>query len=347
MKTANSRFHAGNNKQPWSQIFYSLAPELGPAMKRPGVHVPCPSPDHDSPDAFRLFPDYEMSGGGVCSSCGVFPTGWKVLEWLRGWSYQESAQAIKEQIKVEMGNPGIIKYPKVPEASTQDPEKVKRRLNATWRHAVALSDKRAELVSRYLTNRGLRAKYTGPDMRFHPALFYKNRENKGKHPAILSMVRAADGSPVTLHRTYLSSQGKKADIDSPKMLMPYVKGEALQGGAIRLFPGNRSGVLGIAEGLETALAVNQATNMPVWAATTANLLEVFKPPKGVNRLLIWADKDRSEAGERAANALAAKLKVQGIRTLICLPEVKISTDKKGVDWLDVLLKHGKAGFPII
>ena len=72
-------------------------------------------------------------------------------------------------------------------------------------------------------------------------------------------------------------------------------GHRLVGGAIGLAtPGP---VLGVAEGIETALAVQLRTGMPVRSAVSAGLLARLEPPAGTSLVVIWADRDRSGAGE--------------------------------------------------
>jgi hypothetical protein len=62
----------------------------------------------------------------------------------------------------------------------------------------------------------------------------------------------------------------------------------------------------------------------------------FQPPAGVGEVLIWTDRDRSDAGQEAAAALAARLRTAGLAVRILLPPGLIPTNAKGVDWLDVL-----------
>ncbi len=136
-----------------------------------------------------------------------------------------------------------------------------------------------------------------------------------------------------MHRTYLTRDGLKAPVRSPRKLMPVETGIRLSGGAIRLFP--PSPVLGIAEGIETALAVRLATGMPVWSAVCASLLARFAPPAGTRRLVVWADRDLSGAGEAAARDLRSRLLSRGIAVDIRLPAGPIPPGAKGLDWADL------------
>src|SRR5690606_25508506 len=94
------------------------------------------------------------------------------------------------------------------------------------------------------------------------------------------------------------------------------------GGCVQLGPACR--VLGIAEGIETALAVNRATGMTVWAALSATLLERWEPPAEAETIYIWADSDRPDRqgirrGEEAAERLRQRLAGTRIKARVLLP----------------------------
>jgi hypothetical protein len=110
-------------------------------------------------------------------------------------------------------------------------------------------------------------------------------------------------------------------------------GSRLAGGAIRLFsPGP---ILGVAEGVETALAVHLRTGMPVWSAISAGLLARMEPPAETSLVVVWADRDRSGAGEAAALSLRQRLIERGMPVAVHLPPGPIPSTAKGIDWADV------------
>ena len=86
--------------------------------------------------------------------------------------------------------------------------------------------------------------------------------------------------------------------------------------------------LGIAEGIETALAASQRFGVPIWAATNAVLLEAWVPPEGVERVVIVGDNDASFTGQAAAFGLARRLVQKGLTVEIRIP------DQVGKDWAD-------------
>lgn len=108
---------------------------------------------------------------------------------------------------------------------------------------------------------------------------------------MLALVTDDEGRIVTLHRTYLTPEGIKAPVEAPKKL--YAGGA--RGGLIRL--GEPSDVLGIAEGIETALSARTLFKIPVWSAVSVGGFQNFtKVPDGVRKVVVFGDNDRSYAG---------------------------------------------------
>ena len=143
--------------------------------------------------------------------------------------------------------------------------------------------------------------------------------------AMVCLVRDVQGKAVTIHRTYLGNN-KKADIPSPKKLMP---GKApLNGGAIRLFePEDNS--IGVAEGIETAIACTQLFDTPTWSVISTSIMESFEPPEGIRKITVFGDCDANFAGQKSAYILANKLYLKDY-----LVDVKIP--KQG-DWADEIM----------
>jgi hypothetical protein len=172
-------------------------------------------------------------------------------------------------------------------------------------------------------------------------LFYEKDDLVGKFPGIIARVMSAEGKPVSIHRTFLTHEGQKAPVDSPKKLCKLPSDQTLQGAAIRLFKAGPT--LAVAEGIETSLAVTQMTGTPCWATVSAALMAEFIPPKGVTKLVVYADKDRPVRyhpkghGQEAAMVLVHRMWKLGIQARIELPPCQIPEGKKGIDWLDVLV----------
>lgn len=70
--------------------------------------------------------------------------------------------------------------------------------------------------------------------------------------------------------------------------------------------------LGLAEGLEDALAASQLTGMAVWSALSAsNIAEGIPVINGLEHLTIFADNDK--AGAHACEAIIKRYEHSGIR----------------------------------
>lgn len=339
----------------WLGVLENLAPVLAPALARIGRHVACPVHRGNNGDGFRLFRDVAESGGGICNTCGAKPNGLDLLQWVNGWTFQETVEAVASCIGLSAHGPIVprativVREPKLKRSDGQLRESLRR----TWRECVSVTHPAAEPARRYLHNRGLSVKPLSVvnTVRFHPALVYRDDEGRqvGFFPALACLVTDAAGRPATLHRIYLSPDGSKAPVDAPKKMMPIPEGRTVTGGCIRL--GAPRSVIGIAEGVETALAVNRAMGMTVWAAVSATLLERWEPPAGVDTAYIWADRDRPQLvtgvrrGEEAAERLRQRLLGMGVTVQILVPALSIPEGKVGIDWNDVLFDHGSYGFP--
>jgi putative DNA primase/helicase len=143
--------------------------------------------------------------------------------------------------------------------------------------------------------------------------------NYGNFTTIFAKVTDKDGAGVSLHKTMIRGCEVEARLLTPGRLPDNV--------AIRLAPSTLE-VLGIAEGIETALSASVLFNVPVWAAISAPLLKKWRPPMGVEKVIIFGDNDESFTGQEAAYSLARSLSGD------VEVEVKIPT-MAGWDWNDV------------
>ena len=359
----------------WLGILSALVGDvLGDALAvRLGQHVDCPF--HGGKEDFRLdgntskYGTAAETGGAICT-CKTWRDGFELLKDARGWSFPEALTAVAEYLGMEVDDRGNVKdlaahrrRIEAQRAQARKREAARRRkqqaasrrattmIRKIWDEAYPLRDRRTEPLRLYLARRQLSIQQLqgNPDIRFHPRLICFQRSeagelmNMGRHPAMLALIRDAQGQPTTLHRTYLTPEGGKLPVAKPKKLMSLPAEARLQGGAIRLFPPGKT--LGVAEGIETALSVQFATGMPTWACVSAALLAQFSPPPGVENVVIWADRDRSGAGIEAAGNLRNLLQKKGYRVWILQPDLPIPDHAKGVDWADVWETVGFLGFP--
>jgi putative DNA primase/helicase len=114
-----------------------------------------------------------------------------------------------------------------------------------------------------------------------------------------------------IHRTFLLDDGSAKAPPGKKMLGP------VAGGSVRLFAMAEDGRLGIAEGIETALAAHRIFGLPVWAGLSADGVRRWQWPDGVGHVTIFAD--AGDVGRQAAATLADRLNVAGIANRIVFP----------------------------
>jgi putative DNA primase/helicase len=282
-----------------------------------GRHGPCPV--CGGSDRFR-FDDKEGRGTWFCSHCGA-GDGVKLVMLVKGWDFREAAQEIERAA-------GAVQPGRQGPADQGEAQKVEA-LNRVWREARPLHH--GDEAQRYLAGRGLTTLPSADCVRLHPGLTYRDGGTiVGRFPAMVARVVSSNGHGVTLHRTYLKD-AKKAPVGSPKKLMP---GRSIAGAAVRLTPAAEW--IGIAEGIETALAAAQLFKLPVWSCISAGGIESFEPPEGVRRVTVFGDNDDSFTGQAAAYVAARRMTVKGIEAEVHLPPML-------GDWLDYLGRQSGEG----
>lgn len=204
-----------------------------------------------------------------------------------------------------------------------------------WHSAVPIVGTLAEV---YLNGRSIERDDIGdvpwpPSIRFHAGLMHAGT----KHPALIGGVQAVDRKLVAIWRIFLDANGRAiTDADGKKVKLGL--GSA-SGGAVRLGPVTKT--LRVAEGLETALAVQRLTSRDAstWALLSTSGMIGFEIPAGVERLEIYADGDRHRMhkitgalmpppGIEAAKQLKEKANAKGV-------EAVIYPSPEPDDWLDV------------
>lgn len=258
-------------------------------------------------DRFR-FDNKEGRGTWICNQCGA-GDGFKLLEMFKGWTFRQAACEVEQIV-------GTAQATSIP--TETDEAKKMAAVKRVWGEAVRIG--KGDPAWRYL-NRRTGIEISPSCLRYHPALAYVEGDTVEYHPALVAAVTAIDGTGVGVHRIYLTSDGEKAPVRVGKKLMT---GKPLQGASIKL--SRHSGCVGIAEGIETALAASVRFSVPVWAAVSAGLLEQWMPPEGIDRVIVFGDNDKSYTGQAAAFGLAKKLTAKGINVDVRIPEAV------GTDW---------------
>lgn len=197
---------------------------------------------------------------------------------------------------------------------------------------------RQSAVGRYLVRRGLGKLSKRPQaLRMASLPYFEDGCEIGTFPVMLGAITSPDGVLVGLHRTYISGEGQKAPVPQPKKLSR--TSGVLAGASIKLYdPVVLDGILtlGVAEGIETALACYLASGVPTWSCVSAGVLRGFQWPVGVQSLVIFADNDASGVGQSAARDLAGRAAAAGLECRVLVPEIV------GNDWLDVFVAGGAA-----
>ena len=273
-----------------------------------GKHCACPM--CGGRDRFR-FDDRDGRGTYFCSGCGA-GDGVRLAMGITGLSFKDAAREIERLAGVVQPVTGK------PDRSDEDKLAALRRV---FRESKPI--RRGDEAYSYLAGRGLKLYDLPENIRVHSALRHQDGETVGTYPAMLATVTAPDGRAVSLHRTYLKD-ASKAPVTAQKKLMA---GLPIAGAAIRLTA--LSQVLGIAEGIETALAASELFEVPVWSCVSAQGIESFEPPEGVREVIVFADNDANFAGQAAAYRAAHRLTLKGFEVEVVIPP------ERG-DWLDEL-----------
>lgn len=202
------------------------------------------------------------------------------------------------------------------------------------------------LGEQYLEGRGLPRppEGWGPSLRFHGGLSYELEPfERPVFPCLVARVDDIGGDLCGVWRVYLDPEtGRKAKVEKPKLGLG-----ATKGGGVRL--GGAGPHIGMAEGIETALAVSWITGhrFPVWAGLSTSGVAGLDIPLFVERITAFPDGD-SMAGRKngeyvprpvppglaAAQTLIERAHAAGLGGTIQNPPA--SSDPQGkADFLDV------------
>lgn len=305
----------------WIEVLSFHGIDLKYLNGRPG---PCPF-CKDGTDRW-VFDNKNGSGGAFCRKCGPLGDGISVLAKHMGLDQTADFPKILDHLAAFLGDAPTNKRTK--ESSTQ-------RASIVWDSSEQISQHSP--AAQYLKARGLEFDLSKDSLRYHPGLevYGDGNQKLGQYPALVAAAVDKDGKLTGVQRIFLTETGKKADLGShtKKAL------GCLTGSSVRL--SNNVGVsLGIAEGIETALAVQTMVGIPMYAAISGPAMKSVQIPKHVEFVQIWADKDSNGAGEKYALEAAKAFKAQGKFVSIHLPPGELPDGSKGIDWNDILLNQG-------
>lgn len=272
-----------------------VLPLLGiPKTVLDGKHHPCPSTGQGE-DRFR-FADRNGSGNYFCDCSDGTKGGIGLVMCCKGIGYAEAAKEVEAIVGRAETDPPREK---------RDPRPALKRVQERLKPV-------GFTVRRYLQDRGLQPP---PGVRQARLRYWDGRQSLGDFDCMVGKIVDAKGQPQSFHVTYLDGAGKAA-VPSPRKVMTPV--DTVTGCAIRLYPA--AGHVGIAEGIETAIAAHLLSGLPVWSVITAHGIETFDPPAGTDRVTVFADHDDSYTGQAAAFACAKRLAKRGIAVDVRMPE---------------------------
>jgi putative DNA primase/helicase len=183
-----------------------------------------------------------------------------------------------------------------------------------WSQARPLAGTIAE---RYLQGRAVPG---SNELRFHPRTPQGRAPLTRFAPAMIAAVRDEAGL-VAVHRTFLASHGRGLATRQPSRAALGLLGSGL----VRLAPA--SNVLGLAEGIETALSASALFGLPCWATLGTERFQRIALPASIHRIILFLDNDA--AGRRAE--VLARAHFQHLPVL----EARYP-ERPGEDWNDVV-----------
>ncbi len=277
------------------------------------VHGPCPI-CQDGKDRWR-WDDRDGDGTYFCNQCGA-GSAIMLIQKLRGWDFPTAAREVDAIV-------GNIQIQEVKDQQTEA-DKV-----AAIKRMMGKATKLCPGTPAWEYLKGRCGITEAPsDLWYHPGLTHP--ASSGTHPALLAVMRYADGTGSSIHRTFLTRDGWKAPLEPCRMVMP---GKPINGSCVRLGTPIIAGRIGIAEGIETALSASALFGMPVWAAISAGGLVSWDPPESIKSVVIFGDNDETYTGQASAYTLARRLKLAGLAVDVQIPGVA------GADWCDMLTQE--------
>src|SRR5262249_17471201 len=235
----------------WPHILQSIGIDARHLKKG----TPCPI--CGGRDRFQF---YDTNGDGTwfCGGCGK-GRGTDLVMGFRGLEFREAARLIEQHIEAEPSAPAAK-----PAANPR------RKLRKLWEDARPVT--RGDVVDQYLRSRSVGLDEYPSCLRTASRIRYFDDDATSSWPAMLAIVHDITGQPVTLHRTYLARDGSgKAPVEKPR------KTVCKHGASphIRLAP--IAPTMGIAEGIETALAATKLFSVPIWSVLSTYGVETFEP----------------------------------------------------------------------
>lgn len=261
-------------------------------LKRSGAYWMGCCPFHDdSTPSFAIRDNRWRCYAG----CG----GGDAIEFIRRLRGLDFAEAVRELLGMPAAAPAaaaLVRRQTV-DRTSQDIDRVRE----IWRESGPVVSGTAAFI--YLFSRGLDTRQ--PALRAHPGLYVA--ETGERLPALIAPVRDSAGHLVALQRVWCQERIETVNGEGPadsraRLRMRKKTLGAMGGGCVRLAAAGP--VLGLAEGVETAIAASMLYRLPVWAVCGSARLATVWLPREIETLYIFGDNGKvgQEMADKAVDA---------------------------------------------
>lgn len=252
---------------------------------------------------------YQGNIRGICTC-----NSWSLLDLIIDYSGKDF-KTIAAEIDRQFGN------------TDYKPEQQPKTANAKRDRAIQLFKDSSPLAGtqaqEYLHSRGIFTMPTGG---------VKYGQIRGGKDCMIALATTEFSEVRMMHTTAL--RGGQKHGDKPRLMFSLApQGDNVEPVSIKLF--QAGSVLGIAEGIESALSATQLYKVPAWSCMNAAFIKKFRAPTGVEILYIFADNDSGGTGLAAAFECGRA----NIYAKNDVAEVRILWPEKLNDFNDVI-QHG-------
>lgn len=267
--------------------------------------------------SFYVYPDWHFH----CFGCGAHGDAIAFVMRTRNLDFQAAVRWLLDMPEVA---PRHVRTSQGGRSGQERTEADNARVQAILRECGPITDRSAAHL--YLWSRGISTKQ--PGLLSHPALYC--HEIGRPLPALVAPLTNSNSAVTSLQRIWClgSIDGTAQDARAPLQTRKKTAG-AMSDGAVRL--ASPGAILGLAEGVESAIAASMLFCTPTWAVCgAARLGRVWIPPI-VKRLYVFGD--NGKAGRDLARKAVEQWRERGIRAIPVFPDAAYS------DFLDQLIDN--------
>jgi hypothetical protein len=289
-----------------NSVAADIATALGGRPNGSGYLCPCPLPDHGQGRGDRR-PSLSVADGDEAL----------VVHCFGGCDPIDLLEELRRRRLLDEREP-FLRRPQPPRRPALAPIHPDPKAIAIWHEA----REPGEAVTAYLRSRAITLPIP-PTIRQGVGLVLARTPT----PSMVAALQAPDRRVIAVQQLRLTWAGRKVPITLPRLTTG-----KMHDGAVRLGP--NGDVLGLAEGIETALSAMQLSGVPVWAALGAERMSLVRIPEIVRELHVFLDND--DPGRRASEKTAERWLRHGVT-------IKLRAPPEGVaDWNDYLQARARA-----